>query len=252
MNNTFSLSGKWAVVTGASKGLGAGMACALAEAGANLILVARGPMEATMEDVRSAGGNAMALQADLSKRDETKGLLESLDRLETYPEILVNNAGAIRRNPLPDFTEADWDEVIELNLSSIFLLSQGVARRWLKTATAGRIINIASMLSFQGGIRVPSYTASKTGLVGLTRLMANELAPAGICVNAIAPGYMETENTAPLREDAERNAEILARIPAGRWGSPDDLGGAVVFLASGASAYVNGITLPVDGGWLAR
>lgn len=252
MKNIFSLQGKWAVVTGASKGLGAGMACALAEAGANLVLVARGSMQATMEAVQSIGAEAVAFKVDLAKRDETKGLLETLDGCECYPEILVNNAGAIRRNPLPDFTEADWDEVLELNLSSIFLLSQGVAQRWLKAGRGGRIINIASMLSFQGGIRVPSYTATKTGLVGLTRLMANELAPAGICVNAIAPGYMETDNTAPLREDPKRNAEILARIPVGRWGSPDDLGGAVVFLASGASAYVNGITLPVDGGWLSR
>lgn len=252
MKTTFSLNGKWALVTGASKGLGAGMARALAEAGANLILVARGSMEATKEAVENAGGEAITLQVDLAKREETKELLEALDGFDSYPEILVNNAGAIRRNPLPDFTETDWDEVLELNLSSIFFLSQGVAQRWLKAEKRGKIINIASMLSFQGGIRVPSYTTTKTGLVGLTRLMANELAPAGICVNAIAPGYMETDNTAPLRADAERNAEILARIPAGRWGSPEDLDGAVVFLASEASAYVNGITLPVDGGWLSR
>jgi 2-deoxy-D-gluconate 3-dehydrogenase len=249
---SFSLNGKWAVVTGASKGLGAGMARALAEAGANLILVARGPMEGTREAVENAGGEAVTFQVDLAKREETKALLEALDGFDNYPEILVNNAGAIRRNPLPDFTETDWDEVLELNLSSIFFLSQGVAQRWLKAEKRGKIINIASMLSFQGGIRVPSYTATKTGLVGLTRLMANELAPAGICVNAIAPGYMETDNTAPLRADAGRNAEILSRIPVGRWGSPEDLDGAVVFLASEASAYVNGITLPVDGGWLSR
>lgn len=248
----FSLAGKRALVTGASKGLGAGMAVALAEAGADLILVARGDMEATAARVRRAGRQAQLVRADLSKRKETKALLATLAGMDAYPDILVNNAGTIRRNDMAAFSELDWDEVMEINLSSIFFLSQGVACHWMEQATPGRIINIASMLSYQGGIRVPSYTASKTGLVGLTRLMANELAPHGICVNAIAPGYMATDNTAPLRSDVQRNAEILARIPTGRWGRPEDLSGAVVFLASEAAAYINGITLPVDGGWLSR
>jgi 2-deoxy-D-gluconate 3-dehydrogenase len=248
----FSLQGKTALVTGATKGLGAGMAVALAQAGANLVLVARGDLSSTAAAVRGAGREAISLQADLSQRDQTRALAEQLISLPRLPDILVNNAGTIRRNNFTAFLESDWDEVIEVNLSSVFLLSQALARKWIETGVAGRVINIASMLSFQGGIRVPSYTASKSGLTGLTRLMANELAPHGICVNAIAPGYMETDNTEALREDQQRNKEIVGRIPTGRWGRPEDLAGAVVFLASEACAYVNGITLPVDGGWLAR
>ncbi len=165
--------------------------------------------------------------------------------------ILVNNAGIIRRNNAIDFTEADWDAVLDVNLKSVFFLSQAAARHMIP-AGGGKIINIASMLSFQGGIRVPSYTASKSGIAGLTKLLANEWAVSGINVNAIAPGYFATNNTAALQADVKRNAEILGRIPAGRWGDPKDLGGAAVFLASSASNYVQGITLPVDGGWLAR
>lgn len=248
----FSLKNRCALVTGASKGLGAAMAVALAEAGADLVLVSRGDQQATAARVRSAGRQCRTLACDLSERPQTHALLKELEGFDRYPDILVNNAGTIRRHDLADFPEADWDAVLELNLTSLFLLSQGMARRWMADRTAGRIINIASMLSFQGGIRVPSYTATKTALVGLTRLLANELAPHGIGVNAIAPGYMETDNTAPLRNDPQRNQEILGRIPTGRWGQPDDLAGAVIFLASPAAAYVNGITLPVDGGWLAR
>lgn len=248
----FSLEGKCALVTGASKGLGAGMALALAEAGADLVLVARGDLSSTAAAITALGREATCLEADLSNRTDTRRLIERLNDLARFPDILVNNAGTIRRNDFPSFPEEDWDTVMEVNLSSAFFLSQAVARRWIADKTPGRVIHIASMLSFQGGIRVPSYTASKSGLTGLTKLMANELAPHGICVNAIAPGYMATDNTEALRNDTQRNSEILNRIPAGRWGKPDDLSGAVVFLSSEACAYVNGITLPVDGGWLAR
>jgi 2-deoxy-D-gluconate 3-dehydrogenase len=250
--NGFSLEGKCALVTGASKGLGAGMALALAEAGADLVLVARGDLSSTAADITALGRKATCIEADLSNRADTRRLIDRLNDLATFPDILVNNAGTIRRNDFSSFLEEDWDTVMEVNLSSVFFLSQGVARRWIVDKTPGRVIHIASMLSFQGGIRVPSYTASKSGLTGLTKLMANELAPHGICVNAIAPGYMATDNTEALRNDTQRNREILNRIPAGRWGRPDDLSGAVVFLSSEACAYVNGITLPVDGGWLAR
>lgn len=250
--DAFSLEGKWAVVTGASKGLGAAMAGAFAKAGANVVLVARSDQTATADQVRAAGREVITIQADLSRREETKKLLAELGDLPVLPTILVNNAGMIRRADLAEFAEKDWDEVLELNLSSLFFLSQGLAAKWQEAGSGGKIINIASMLSYQGGIRVPSYTAAKTGVLGLTRLLANELAPAGIQVNAIAPGYMATDNTAALRADEVRNAEILGRIPTGRWGESDDLSGAAVFLASRASDYVTGISLPVDGGWLSR
>lgn len=250
--SSFSLEGRTAVVTGASKGLGAAMAVALAQAGADVALVARGDLSATAAQVEATGRKAYTFNVDLGDRAQTKQLVVDLAALPQLPQILVNNAGTIRRAPLAEFSEADWDEVLELNLSSLFFLSQGLAKRWQEAACGGKIIHIASMLSYQGGIRVPSYTATKTGVLGLTRLMANELAPHGIQVNAIAPGYMETDNTAPLRADPQRNTEILARIPAARWGQGDDLSGAVVFLASAASDYVTGISLPVDGGWLSR
>jgi len=248
----FNLQGKVALVTGAGRGLGRGLAIGLAEAGADLALVGRTSTEETARRVRALGRRACQIQADLLERTSVPGIVEravgDLGRID----ILVNNAGIIRRAPLLEFTEKDWDEVIQVNESAVFFLSQAVAKQMVKQGHGGKIINLASMLSFQGGIRVPSYTASKSAVMGLTRLMANELAPHRISVNAIAPGYMITDNTAALRADPQRNAEILARIPAGRWGESEDLQGAVVFLASSASDYVTGHTLAVDGGWLGR
>jgi 2-deoxy-D-gluconate 3-dehydrogenase len=248
----FSLGGKVAIVTGASRGLGQGMACALAEAGADIVGVGVSDSSATGEAVRQAGGRYLAVQADLTDAACVPGIIERAKDEFGRIDILVNNAGTIKRADLLDFSEHDWDAVMDLNLKTLFFLSQAVAREFVAQGDGGRIINIASMLSFQGGIRVASYTASKSGVKGLTMLMANELASQGITVNAIAPGYMATDNTEQLRQDEKRNAEILARIPAGRWGVPEDLAGAVVFLASSAASYVNGHTLAVDGGWLAR
>ncbi len=248
----FKLTGKVAIVTGAGRGLGRAMACGLAEAGADLALVGSTTTDATAKAVRAAGRRVCQIQANLLRPDAVARIVERTATELGGIDILVNNAGIIRRAPLLEFTETDWDEVVQVNQRSLFFLSQAVARQMVKQGRGGKIINIASMLSFQGGIRVPSYTASKSAVRGLTRIMANELAPQGINVNAIAPGYMETDNTAALRADPKRNAEILARIPAGRWGAPEDLQGAVVFLASAASAYMHGYTLAIDGGWLAR
>ena len=251
MSGLFDLSGRVAVVTGANTGIGQGLAIALAEAGADVALVGRSPADETAERVRAAGRRAAIIGADLSTIapvqevvDRTIGELGGLD-------ILVNNAGIIRRGDALEFSEEDWDAVIDTNLKSVFFLCQAAARHMV-TKGRGKIINIASMLSFQGGIRVPSYTASKSGVAGLTKLLANEWAPKGINVNAIAPGYIATNNTAALQADELRNRQILDRIPAGRWGKPSDLAGAVVFLASDASDYVQGHILAVDGGWLAR
>lgn len=194
----------------------------------------------------------MAIQADLSQQDALTSIVTQSVSAFGRIDILVNNAGTIRRQDALDFSEKDWDDVMNLNLKSVFFLSQAVARQFLAQGNGGKIINIASMLSFQGGIRVPSYTASKSGVLGITRLLANEWAAKGINVNAIAPGYMATNNTQQLRADSERNQEIIDRIPAGRWGTPNDLKGPVVFLASSASDYIHGYTLAVDGGWLAR
>jgi 2-deoxy-D-gluconate 3-dehydrogenase len=202
--------------------------------------------------VRSFGRCVCQIKADLLHADAISRIVETTVKEMGAIDILVNNAGIIRRAPLLEFTEKDWDEVIHINQRSLFFLSQAAGRVMVQQGRGGKIINIASMLSFQGGIRVPSYTASKSAVMGLTRILANELAPHGINVNAIAPGYMETDNTAALRADPKRNAEILARIPAGRWGCPEDLQGAVVFLASPASEYLHGYTIAVDGGWLAR
>lgn len=252
MTHPFDLSGKIAVVTGANTGLGQGMAVALAEAGADLALIGRSAPEETVEKVLATGRKAHVIMADLGSTepvqrivDETKEVLGGLD-------ILVNNAGIIKRNDSINFTEEDWDAVMDINLKTLFFLSQAAAKSMIAAGKGGKIINIASMLSYQGGIRVPSYTASKSGVMGLTRILANEWAAHGINVNAIAPGYFATNNTAALQADEKRNSEILGRIPAGRWGNPADLGGAAVFLSSAASDYVQGITLPVDGGWLAR
>jgi 2-deoxy-D-gluconate 3-dehydrogenase len=251
--DSFKLDGKVALVTGAAQGLGQAMAVALAEAGADIASLDRTGCEGTCEAVRALGRRYHENVLDLrgagveALRGAVAQVVRELGRLD----ILVNNAGTIRRAPAVDFTEADWDDVLQINLKSAFFLSQAAGREMLP-AGRGKIVNVASMLSFQGGILVPSYTAAKSALAGITRALANEWAGRGLNVNAIAPGYMATDNTAQLRADPRRSAAILERIPAGRWGTPDDLKGAVVFLASAASDYLNGAILPVDGGWLAR
>ena len=251
MTNPFDLTGKVAIVTGANTGIGQAIALALAAAGADIAAVGRTPAEETVAKARALGRRAEIISADLSSIepvqrvvDETLATLGGLD-------ILVNNAGIIRRADSVDFTEADWDAVIDTNLKSVFFLCQAAGRHMIAQGS-GKIINIASMLSFQGGIRVPSYTASKSGIGGLTKLLANEWAAKGVNVNAIAPGYIATNNTAALQADEVRNKSILDRIPAGHWGDASDLGGAAVFLASAAANYVQGHILAVDGGWLAR
>jgi 2-deoxy-D-gluconate 3-dehydrogenase len=247
----FDLSGRVAVVTGANTGIGQAIAIALATAGASIVAVGRSSMEETQSAVRAASAGFHVIKADLGTIEPVKAIVAETIAMFGALDILVNNAGIIRRADAIDFTEADWDAVMDVNLKTAFFLSQAAARHML-TRGSGKIINIASLLSFQGGIRIPSYTASKSGLAGLTRLLACEWAGKGVNVNAIAPGYFVTNNTAALREDPERSAGILARIPAGRWGKPAELGGAAVFLASHASDYVHGTVLPVDGGWLAR
>ncbi|WP_333496356.1 2-dehydro-3-deoxy-D-gluconate 5-dehydrogenase KduD [Kluyvera sp. CHPC 1.251] len=250
--HAFNLQGKVALVTGCDKGLGQGMALGLAEAGCDIVSVSRRIPQETAEKVAALGRRLYSIQADLSQPESIADIVPAAIAAAGRIDILVNNAGTIRREDALSFSEKDWDEVMNLNIKSVFFLSQAVAKQFLKQGDGGKIINIASMLSFQGGIRVPSYTASKSGVLGITRLLANEWAQHQINVNAIAPGYMATNNTQQLREDAERSKAILDRIPAGRWGSPDDLKGPVVFLASSASDYINGYTIAVDGGWLAR
>ena len=261
--SNFDLQGKTALVTGVATGLGQAMAVGLAEAGADVLgLYHSQPPTAVQQAVEATGRSFVGLSGDLSKPNTIDDIITAALAEAQRIDILINNAGIIRRNDLFEFTEADWDDVMNVNLKSLFLLSQAVAKHmatWttkpsdaVEVTARGKIINIASMLSYQGGIRVPSYTASKHGVMGLTRIMANELAPMGINVNAIAPGYMATDNTQALRDDPKRNAEILGRIPEGRWGQADDLQGPAVFLASSASDYVQGATLPVDGGWLSR
>jgi 2-deoxy-D-gluconate 3-dehydrogenase len=252
MANPFSLEGKVALVTGGNVGLGQGIALALAAAGADIASVALSDSDDTVAQAQAMGRKAISISADLTSIEPVERVLqETLDAFGRV-DILVNNAGLIRRADAVDFSEADWDLVMNINLKTVFFMSQAVARHFIKQGEGGKIINIASMLSFQGGIRVPSYTASKSGVAGLTKLMANEWAKHGITANAIAPGYFATANTHDLRQDPVRSAEILGRIPAGRWGDPSDLGGAAVFLASKASDYVQGAILPVDGGWQAR
>ncbi len=251
MTNPFDLTGRVAVVTGANTGIGQGIAIALAQAGADVALVGRTPATETADKVRALGRRAEVVSADLSTIEPVDRVVdETVDKLGSI-DILVNNAGIIRRADAVDFTEEDWDAVVDTNLKSVFFLCQAAAKKMIPQGS-GKIINIASMLTFQGGIRVPSYTASKSGIGGLTKLLANEWAAKGLNVNAIAPGYIATNNTAALQADEARNRQIMDRIPAARWGEPADLGGAAVFLASDAAAYVQGHILAVDGGWLAR
>lgn len=252
MDSLFDLKGLTAIVTGANTGIGQGIAVALARAGAGIAAVGRSSMDETAALVADAGAPFLGIEADLGTIAPVGAIVGQTVEWSGRADILVNNAGIIRRADSIDFTEEDWDAVMNVNLKSAFFLSQAFARNLLAAGRPGKVINIASMLSFQGGIRVPSYTASKSGIAGLTRLLACEWAGSNINVNAIAPGYFATNNTEALRNDAKRNADILGRIPAGRWGRPEDLGGAAVFLASRASDYVHGVTLPVDGGWLAR
>jgi 2-deoxy-D-gluconate 3-dehydrogenase len=251
MGNLFDLQGKVAVVTGASTGLGQGMSLGLAEAGADLVLVDYVPSTETENMIKKIGRKTLMLELDLMKMESIKTLVEKAIGAFGKIDILVNNAGIIRRTPAIDFSEKDWDEVMQLNSKTVFFLAQACARDMMKRKY-GKIINTASLLAFQGGITVPSYAASKGAVAQVTKALANEWAQHGITVNAIAPGYMATNNTKALREDPVRSKSILDRIPAGRWGKPDDLQGVAVFLASPASDYVNGHVLVVDGGWLAR
>lgn len=251
--NLFKLDGKIALITGASAGLGQAMAIALAEAGADVACHCRndGDADTTCAAIEKLGRRAFSVSGDMSDKQTPKQLAASVVKKFGRIDILVNNAGMIRRAPAIDFSEEDWSIVIEVNLSSIFRLSQAVARSMIEQG-GGKIVNVASLLSFQGGITVPAYTASKSGVAGLTKAFANEWAKYDINVNAIAPGYFATNNTQALQADETRNRQILERIPAGRWGNPSDLAGAVVFLSSSASDYLQGHILTVDGGWMAR
>jgi 2-deoxy-D-gluconate 3-dehydrogenase len=248
MANPFDLSGKRALVTGANTGLGQAIAVGLAGAGADIVAVGRSTPDETAKLVAAAGRKLSAVAADLSSVEPIPRVMAEAGAID----ILVNNAGIIRRADSVDFSEADWDAVMDVNLKVAFFLSQAAARAWIAAGRGGKIIQVASMLSFQGGLRVPSYAASKSGLAGLTKALANEWAGKGINVNAIAPGYFVTNNTEALRADETRSRQILERIPAGRWGTPADLAGVAVFLASAASDYMHGAVVPVDGGWLAR
>jgi len=251
MTDIFNLTGTAAIVTGANTGIGQAVALALAGAGADVALAGRTLAVDTAAKVEALGRRAVTIDADLGSTEPVQRIvdqcLSSLGRLD----ILVNNAGIIRRADAVDFSEADWDAVVDTDLKSLFFLCQAAGRHMIGQGR-GKIVNIASLLSFQGGIRVPSYAAAKSGVAGLTRALANEWAAKGVNVNAIAPGYIATNNTAALQADETRNRQILERIPAGRWGAASDIGGAAVFLASPASDYVNGHILAVDGGWLGR
>lgn len=252
IQNLFSLENKTAIVTGANTGLGQGICVALAAAGAHVFGVARRSCEETLAKVNEVGGTFTEVIADLSDMSAINTILNAVSAQTDRIDILVNNAGIIKRCDAAEVTMEDWDSVIDLNEKLVFFLSQAVAKQWIADGKGGKIINIASMLSYQGGIRVPAYTASKSAITGLTKALANEWARYNINVNAIAPGYMATNNTTQLRNDSERSDDILSRIPAGRWGTPEDMYGAAIFLASEASAYMNGFTIAVDGGWLAR
>jgi len=249
----FKLDGKVALVTGASSGLGQAIAIGLAEAGAHVACHARsaGKAQDTIASIVKLGRRAEAVEGDMAETETPASVVEQTLEKFGQIDILINNAGMIRRAPAVDYTEDDWSTVIQVNLSSVFRLSQAAGRKMIDQGS-GKIVNIASLLSFQGGITVPAYTASKSGVAGLTKALANEWAKFNVNVNAIAPGYMETANTSALRADENRNRQILERIPAGHWGSPEDLVGAAVFLSSAASDYMQGHLLVVDGGWMAR
>jgi len=249
---SFDLSGKTAIVTGCSTGLGQGICVGMAEAGANIVGVDYVEAPETEAMIRDAGREFLGIKANLLGIEPIDGIVDQAVSRFGAVDILVNNAGIIRWDDSIKFTEKDWDDVMNINIKTVFFFCQAVAKQFIKQKSGGKIVNIASMLSFQGGIRVPSYTASKSGVMGLTRLLACEWAQENINVNAIAPGYMATNNTEALRADPKRSAEILGRIPAGRWGLPSDVAGPAVFLASAASDYINGYTVAVDGGWLAR
>jgi 2-dehydro-3-deoxy-D-gluconate 5-dehydrogenase len=248
----FSLTGKTAIVTGCNTGLGQGIAIGLAQAGADIFGVSRSDASETEVRVMAAGQKFVSYKADLQRQDGLDDLVAAAKKEMGEIHILVNNAGIIRRKDAIVYGEEDWDDVMNINIKTLFFLAQKVAGVFVEQQKGGKIINIASMLSYQGGIRVPAYTASKSAVLGITKALANEWAVHDINVNAIAPGYMETNNTEALRNDPDRSREILGRIPAGRWGSPEDMAGAAVFLAGSASDYINGFTLAVDGGWLAR
>ncbi len=243
----FSLEGRRALVTGANAGIGQAVAVALAEAGASVVCAGRRTCDETLATIETAGGQAEGLTLDLSDPMAAKGVFEGAGF-----DILVNNAGIIRRADSVDYAEVDWDDVMDVNLKALFFTCQAFAKALFARGARGRIVNVASLLSFQGGVRVPAYTAAKHGVAGLTKILANEWAGRGVNVNAIAPGYIETANTAALRADPERSKAILDRIPAGRWGRAEDIGGTAVFLCSPAADYIHGAVLNVDGGWLAR
>lgn len=250
---SFRLDGRVALVTGASQGLGQSAALALAEAGADIAVIDYAEATETVTQVEALGRRAHSIRLDLvqATADDLEAAVAEVVMTLGRIDVLVNNAGIIRRAPVLEHSARDWDDVLAINLDAVFHLSQRVGHRFVAQGS-GKIINIASMLSFQGGVFVPGYAASKHAVAGITKSFANELAVHGVCVNAIAPGYMATENTAPIRADAARERSILDRIPAGRWGTPDDLAGPFVFLASSASDYLNGAIIPVDGGWLVR
>lgn len=250
--NMFSLEGKTALVTGANTRLGQGICVAYAQTGANVIGVARRSCQETADKITAFSGSFQEITADLSDVSVIPHIVEEANKAYGRVDILVNNAGIIKRCDAADVTTEDWDSVININEKMVFFLCQAFAKNWIADEKGGKIINIASMLSYQGGVRVPAYTASKSAIMGLTKALANEWASHHINVNAIAPGYMATNNTESLRKDGQRSDEILSRIPAGRWGTPEDITGAAIFLASDAAAYVHGFTLAVDGGWLAR
>ena len=251
LQSQFSLTGKTALVTGASKGIGASIAIAMAQAGADVVLVGRSQdsLSATRTAIENLGRTTETLIADVESRDQIAAAFKSIEQLNV--EIVVNNAGSISRAPAIETSLEDWDRIIDTNLNSVFQISQLCAKSMLAKGH-GRIINIASLLSFQGGINVPAYTASKHAVAGVTKALANEWGAKGVTVNAIAPGYISTDNTQALRNDVDRNASILARIPIGRWGTPEDLAAVAVFLASPAAAYINGEVITVDGGWMGR